>query len=229
MGSSSAALGGRYSRSAVLKTSDVAKETEIIGLPASPIAYQCFHNPTLTVVQGISVPFWLKKKKVFQFSVSTCIIWTPIVMPGARQSPGEANSGFRLCKHTTFSQLTGLSLRPERTDCSRPVITAVSLSAPHTPTCHHSNREEAKRLCLCTLVRQIKGLKKSPEKAFSSSWVTRVQVAPSRLINSSNEAWILNTYRWNRASTLAAWFHIMRTFQIAQLWLKHLVFNFFYL
>lgn len=57
----------------------------------------------------------LIQTSVRAFSVSTCIIWTCIVMPRARQPPGETNSGFRLCKHTTLSQLTGLSLRPERT------------------------------------------------------------------------------------------------------------------
>lgn len=54
--------GQRYSSLTVLKTSDVAKETEIIGLEASLTAYQCFHNPTLTVVRGY---FWchFDKKK----------------------------------------------------------------------------------------------------------------------------------------------------------------------
>lgn len=67
---------------------------------------------------------------------------------------------------------------------------------------------------------------KSPEKAFffSSSWVTRVQLAPSRLINSSNEPWLFNTYKCNGASTLAVLFHIMRSLQIMLLWFQDLIF-----
>lgn len=143
-------------------------------------------------------------------------------MPGARQPPGEANSGFRLCKHTTFSQLTGLSLRPEHTlTCTG--VTARILSLPPSLS-HHlthwcATAPTTKRPNTCAFVLWCDKLKgsKSPEKAFSSSWVTQVQVAPSRLINSSNESWIFNTYSWNRASTLAPLFH-MRTLQIAQFW-----------
>lgn len=112
-----------------------------------------------------------------------------------------------------------------RCDCSRAVITAVTPSPPHTHTHHRATVPAVERPNACAFVLWCEKLRgwKSPEKAFSSSGVTRVQVAPSRLINSSNEAWILNTYRWNGASTLAALFHRMRIFQIARLWLKHLV------
>lgn len=136
-------------------------------------------------------------------------------MPGARQPPGEANSGFTLCKHAAAVLEAWTHAGVHWCDCSRPVVSTVTLSSRHTPTCHRCNHEGAKH-CGEKL-----GDAKSPEKAFFSSWVTRVQVAPSRLINSSNGPWIFNTYRWNGAPTLAALFHIMRTLPIAKLWLKH--------
>lgn len=100
------------------------------------------------------------------------------------------------------------------------VITAVTHSSPDASTFRRSHAEEAKHLYWCDKLRSSK----SPEKAFSSSWVTRVQLAPSRLINPSNEPWIFNTYRRNGASTLAVLFHIWRTLQIIQQWFKHWIF-----
>lgn len=103
------------------------------------------------------------------------------------------------------------------------------LALCHNLVCRCATVSTKKRPKTCAFVLWCNKLRgsKSPEKAFSSSLVTRVQAASSRLINSSNELWLFNTYRWNGASSLAALFHIMRTLQIAQLWLKHVVLHFY--
>lgn len=162
------------------------------------------------------------------FSVSICIIWTRIVMPGARQPPGEANSGFRMQTHRSLTADWVVLEAWMHADvhCCDCCILSLPPSLPLHLTRRHATVPTVKRPNTCAFVLWCDKLRvsKSPEKAFSSSWVTRVHVAPSRLISSSNEVWIFNTYRWNGASTLAAWFPITRTLQIGKLWLKHKVF-----
>lgn len=159
----------------MFKTADVAKERETIGLQPSHIAYQVsmFWYSNINYGSDYSGAI-LIQTSIPSFWMSTCIVWTRIVMPGARQPPREANRGFRLCKHATFSQLTGLSLRPE---CTL-TCTGVTRILCHRHYRHHSvitshtnmppfrPQRSTKNTCIFVLWWDKLRGSKSPEKAF---------------------------------------------------------------
>lgn len=152
----------------MLKTSDVAKEREIIGLQTLPIAYQCFDTPILTMIQSISVPFW--SKQVFQHSrclPALCELALLCQEQGSlpeRQTVGldYANTPHSHNWLVVLEAWTHADLH--WCDCSHLVITAVTLITSHTDVPPFQPQRGQTRVLWYTW--QIKWLKKSWKSVF---------------------------------------------------------------